>query len=280
MSGGKPRPRNESVDSAMIAAATSMVPATITGPSEFGRMWRTTWRVVVAPSARAASTNSFSRSDRNCARTRRATGIQRKPPITTTIRMKMPTSGPTSALQRIAEEIDDEQQQRQLRQREEEIRQPHQRRVDAAARDARDRADQHADDDRDQHRREPDRERDAPAVEHAREQVLAEVVGAERVLPRRTLQPRAEVDLVDRHLPEQRPDQHREHHDDQDAPRRRAPADGGGSAARPRPRASRLRARARAPAAPLAVSDAGVEPAIEDVGEQIAEDHQASRTRT
>ena len=29
MSGGEPRPRNDSVDSAMIAAATSMVPATI-----------------------------------------------------------------------------------------------------------------------------------------------------------------------------------------------------------------------------------------------------------
>ena len=43
----------------------------------------------------------------------------------------------------------------------------------------------HADDDRDQHRREPDRERDAPAVEHAREEVLAEVVGAERMRQRR-----------------------------------------------------------------------------------------------
>ena len=29
----------------------------------------------------------------------------------------------------------------------------------------------------------PDRERDAPAVEHARQQVLAEVVGAERMGP-------------------------------------------------------------------------------------------------
>jgi hypothetical protein len=78
----------------MIAAATSIVAATITGPSAFGRMCRTTWRVVLAPSARAASTNSFSRSDRNCARTRRATGIQRKMPMTTTIRMKMPASAP------------------------------------------------------------------------------------------------------------------------------------------------------------------------------------------
>ena len=35
-------------------------------------MCRTTWRTLLAPSARAASTNSFSRSERNCARTSRA----------------------------------------------------------------------------------------------------------------------------------------------------------------------------------------------------------------
>ena len=52
ISGGKPRPRNDSVDSAMIAAATSIVPATITGPSAFGRMWRTTWRGTGAQRAR------------------------------------------------------------------------------------------------------------------------------------------------------------------------------------------------------------------------------------
>src|SRR5438445_26103 len=37
-SGGKPRPRKDKVDSAMMAAATSMVPAMITGPSALGRM--------------------------------------------------------------------------------------------------------------------------------------------------------------------------------------------------------------------------------------------------
>ena len=55
--------------------------------------------------------------------------------------------------------------------------------VDAAAGNAGDRADQGADDDGDRHRREPDRERNAAAVQHARQQVLAEIVGAERVLP-------------------------------------------------------------------------------------------------
>src|SRR5207244_10621695 len=44
MSGGKPRPRNESVDSAMIAAATSSEPATMTGAIALGRMCRTTDR--------------------------------------------------------------------------------------------------------------------------------------------------------------------------------------------------------------------------------------------
>src|SRR4051794_4681780 len=96
-SGGKPRPRKDRVDSAMMAAATSMVPAMITGPSALGRIWRTTCRNGLAPSARAASTNSFSRNERNWARTRRATGIQRRPPITSTMRMKMPPSGPNAA---------------------------------------------------------------------------------------------------------------------------------------------------------------------------------------
>jgi hypothetical protein len=32
-----------------MGAATSMVPATITGPSALGRMWRTTWRSAGAP---------------------------------------------------------------------------------------------------------------------------------------------------------------------------------------------------------------------------------------
>ena len=79
----------------MIAAATSSEPATITGPTAFGRMWRTTCRSGAAPRLRAASTNSFSRSDRNCARTSRATGIQRRPPMTATMSTKTPASRPS-----------------------------------------------------------------------------------------------------------------------------------------------------------------------------------------
>ena len=97
----------------MIAAATSMVPATIAGPTALGRMWRTTCRNAGAPRLRAASTNSFSRRERNCARTSRATGIQRKPPITATIRMKTPASGPKCLLQNVPEQVHDEKQERE-----------------------------------------------------------------------------------------------------------------------------------------------------------------------
>ena len=47
-------------------------------PVQFGMMWRTRMRVVDAPEARAASTNSFSFNDSTCARTMRAMYIQLK----------------------------------------------------------------------------------------------------------------------------------------------------------------------------------------------------------
>ena len=49
-----------------------------------------------APMARAASTNSFCFSDRNEARTSRATGIHLSPAMTATIITKMPASGPSA----------------------------------------------------------------------------------------------------------------------------------------------------------------------------------------
>ena len=112
--------------------------------------------------------------------------------------MNTPPSGAERGFQRVAEQIDHQQQQRQRRQRQEQVGEPHQRRADPAARHAGDRADDGADADRDHHGGEPDRERDAPAVEHAREQVLAEIVGAERMRPGGRLQARGEVDVVDR----------------------------------------------------------------------------------
>ena len=117
----------------------------------------------------------------------------------------------------IPEQIDHQQQQRQLRQRQKQVGDPHQHGVDAAPGNARYRADQGAGDNGDGHRRETDRERNASAVQHARQQVLAEIVGAERVLPRRRAEPRGKIDFVDRHAPDKRPEhngrrQHRQDH--------------------------------------------------------------------
>ena len=179
-------------------------------------MCRTTKRRLLMPSARAASTNSFSRSDRNCARTSRATGIHRKPPITATIRMKTPSSGPTSPFKRVAKQVNDQQQQRQWRQRQEQVGQPHQRRIDAAVRHAGDRAYGGADDDRHHHGSQPDRERYAAAIQHPGKQILAEIVSAERMSPGRPFEMRAEIDVVDRHVPQERSECHCEQHQTQD----------------------------------------------------------------
>ena len=87
-----------------------------------------------APRLRAASTNSFSRRDRNWARTSRATGIQRKPPMTDDDQDEDARLGPERLLQGVAEQVDDEEQQRELGQRQEQIGDPHQRVVHRAAR--------------------------------------------------------------------------------------------------------------------------------------------------
>src|SRR5205085_9816090 len=50
----------------------------------------------------------------------------------------------------------------------------------------------------------PDGEENPPAIKHAREQVLAEIVGAEGMLPRWPLKARVEIDVVDRDAPDQR----------------------------------------------------------------------------
>ena len=80
-----PSPRNESVLSAMIAAATPSVAATMIGASEFGRMCRTMIRRSLAPMQRAASTNSRFLSERNVARTKREVVIHESSPRTMTM---------------------------------------------------------------------------------------------------------------------------------------------------------------------------------------------------
>src|SRR5215213_9841906 len=90
ISEGKPRPRNESADSVMIAAPTLRVAATMIGLSTLGRICLKINDQRVAPIERAASTNSFSFKERKLARTRRAVGIQFRIAITITIRKKTP----------------------------------------------------------------------------------------------------------------------------------------------------------------------------------------------
>ncbi len=65
------------------------VAATVITPTVLGRMCLKMIRRGLAPSARAASTNSFSRSDRNSPRTNRASDVQSTKPRTTAS-----TSGP------------------------------------------------------------------------------------------------------------------------------------------------------------------------------------------
>ena len=70
-----PAPRNDSTASVRIATPTVSVKNTTMGPTAFGSMCRKMIRGADAPDARAASTNSFSRSERNSPRTIRAIGI-------------------------------------------------------------------------------------------------------------------------------------------------------------------------------------------------------------
>ena len=139
----------------------------------------------------------------------------------------------------------------------------------------------HADQDRHQHRREADRQRDAPAVEHAREDVLAQVVGAEGMAQRWARLSRAvkSISLI-AHVPEQGPNSTASTINASTnrlanaslwrRKRRHASAPGRDAAgARRRPRRHRA----------TAVADAGVEPAIEHVGNQVEDDDEAGRTR-
>ena len=121
----------------------------------------------------------------------------------------MPPSGPNDGLERVAEQVDQQQQQRQLRQRQEQIGQPHQPVAERAARHARERADQRADEHRDHHRGKPDGERDAPAIDHAGEDVLPQIVGAEGMGERGPFEPRGEIDVVDGDAPEPGAEHHR-----------------------------------------------------------------------
>ena len=74
ISGGTPRPRKLSAASEMIAEAMENVPITTADGNRFGKIWRRMMRVCLAPSDRAASTNSRVRSESACPRDDPAVG--------------------------------------------------------------------------------------------------------------------------------------------------------------------------------------------------------------
>ena len=116
-------------------------------------------------------------------------------------------------LQARAEDRRQHDDQRDRRQHQEEVGDPHQRRVDRTAAVARDQPDPRADHDRDHGREQPDDDRDAPGHQELRPDVATELVGAEPVLARGRRQDvgRARADLRRIERPDHRPD-----HDEQD----------------------------------------------------------------
>ena len=93
-SGGTPRPRKESAASDRMTLATLKDAITVNGARMFGRIVRKMMENVLSPMARAASTNSFSRSDKVSARTIRAY-VTHCPTPSTRIRFHTPEPSTT-----------------------------------------------------------------------------------------------------------------------------------------------------------------------------------------
>ena len=81
-----------------MTRAMSSVATTSHGVSTFGRMWRNRTRPSPPPSARAACTNSRSRSDSTAPRTTRAYTTHVDTPMTTMIVVRLGPSTPMTAM--------------------------------------------------------------------------------------------------------------------------------------------------------------------------------------
>ena len=176
-----PKPRNDSVLSTRIASATTSVAFTMIGPKQFGSTCRTMMRVFDAPIVRAASTNSRSRSDK-----RRAAHDARDRSPEQERQQQRDAERAAQVERSERAEIDgaDRHRHREDRQRgkrDPEVGEAHEQVVEPAAVEAGERADHHADDRRQDRDPERDPQRDLPTVEHARERVAAQLVGAEPV---------------------------------------------------------------------------------------------------
>ena len=96
-SGGNPSPRKDRADSVIMAFAIPSVAETIIGLRILGSMWRNTIRWRRVPILCAAVTNSRSLMLKTSPRTIRAVCIQLVTPMMTTIKRKIPCSGPNIA---------------------------------------------------------------------------------------------------------------------------------------------------------------------------------------
>ena len=151
--------------------------------------WRVMMRVFDAPIARAASTNSRSRNASVAPRTTRAIDPHSRHDSSSV----MP-SGPPRSTRAEGSEIDGadrhrHREERQRRERDPEVGEAHEQTVEPAAVEARERADHHADARRQHRDPERDLQRDLSTVQHARQRVAAQLVGAEPVAP--TTDPRS-----------------------------------------------------------------------------------------
>ena len=125
---------------------TASVANTTIGPIAFGSRWREMMRGPDAPAARAASTYSFSRNDRNSPRTMRAIAIQ---PSAARMMIMPGTVGGRREVEEPEERrirvLGHDEQHGERGDHEQEIGEPHQDTVDPAAVEPGQRADRDAD---------------------------------------------------------------------------------------------------------------------------------------
>jgi hypothetical protein len=147
-----PTPMKLRKASVKIAVGIPKVRATMIGVSAFGSMCRMISRMSFAPIERAAMTKSFSRRERNCARTRRARPTQLVRPITRKI---LSRPRPNIDISRTTK--------RSVGKGVHHIHEAHQDEVDLAAEEAGGGTDRHADRQHDDLRHQPDQQGDPRA---------------------------------------------------------------------------------------------------------------------
>ena len=177
-----PRPRNDRPATSRITVPMSSVICTTTGPKALGRMWRSTILRSRTPITLAASTYGRSRSETAMPRTRR---VYHGHHVTTIARARLRRLGPEDRHHGHGED--------EGREGQEDVGDAHDRLVGPAPVVAREASEERS---HEQHRRRDhgrDDERDAGAEDHPAEHVAPLVVGPERVLRARRLEPALQV---------------------------------------------------------------------------------------